>query len=135
MKPTPAQNSKSPFLFSCFCSPFSFFDQYFNIKIYLEQNRKDTQFHWDNPYVTILTMLEAIRTSQDGMSDEVSGNIIAELRKRGTFGGFSEDRMHYFLEGMWNKVEYNIKDSQKLVGQLEECSSPKGNFFVEWKEF
>ena len=34
------------------------------------------------PHVTILTMLEAIRTSQDSKTDEVSGNIVAELRKR-----------------------------------------------------
>ena len=45
-------------------------------------------------------MLEAIRTSQDGMADEVSGNIIAELRKKETFGSFSEYRMQYLLEGM-----------------------------------
>ena len=45
------------------------------------------------PNVTILTMLEVIRTSQDGMEDEESGNIVSDLRKRGTFGGFSEERM------------------------------------------
>ena len=45
------------------------------------------------PHVTFLTMLEAIRESQEGVVDEVSGNIIAELSKRGTFGGFSEERM------------------------------------------
>ena len=56
------------------------------------------------------------------MSDEVLGNIAAELRKRGTFGGFSEKRMKSSLEGMWNKVEYNFKDSRKSSGQLEECS-------------
>ena len=27
---------------------------------------------------------------------------------------------------MWNKVEYALKDSQKLAGQLEECSYSKG---------
>ena len=42
---------------------------------------------------------------------EKSGNIVAELRKRGTFGGFSEDRMQSLLEGIWNKVEYALKDS------------------------
>ena len=42
------------------------------------------------PNVTILTILEAIRISQDGIVDEVSRNIIAELRKRGTIGDFSE---------------------------------------------
>ena len=57
--------------------------------------------------------------------DEVSGNIIAELRKRGTFGGFSEERMQSLLEGMWNKIEYDLKDSQELAGQLEECSDSK----------
>ena len=47
------------------------------------------------------------------MADEVSGNIVAELRKRGTFGGFSEERMHLVLEGMWDKVEYDLNDAQK----------------------
>ena len=46
----------------------------------------------------ILTMLEAIRTYQDGMKDEVLGNIIAELRKRGTFGGFVAKRIQSVLE-------------------------------------
>ena len=63
-------------------------------------------------------MMEAIRTSQDGMADEVSRNIVAELRRRGTFGGFSEERMQSLIEGMWNKVEYDLKDSQKAAGQL-----------------
>ena len=63
------------------------------------------------PYATILTMLEAIRISQDGMVDEVSGNIIAEFRKRGKFGGFSEESMQSLLEGMWNKIEYALKYS------------------------
>ena len=49
-------------------------------------------------------MLEAIRTSHDGMADEVSGNIVAELRKRGIFGGFIEEKMQSVLEGTWNKV-------------------------------
>ena len=52
------------------------------------------------------------------MEDEVSGNIIAELRKKGTFGSFSGDWMQLFLEGMWNKVECALKDSQKGSGQL-----------------
>ena len=58
-------------------------------------NKKDkTQtFTEIPPHVTNLTMLEAIRTSQDGMAYEVSGNIIVELRKRGTFGGFGEERI------------------------------------------
>ena len=49
---------------------------------------------------------------------EVSGNIIAELRKRGTVGGFSEERVQKFLEGMCNKLEYALKDSKKSAGQL-----------------
>ena len=59
------------------------------------------------------------------MADEVLGNIIAELRKRGTFGGFSEERIQSVLEGMWNKVDYSLKDSRKMAGQLEECSDSK----------
>ena len=43
------------------------------------------------------------------MSDEVSGNIVAQLRKRGIFGGFSEERMQSLLEVMWNNVDYNLK--------------------------
>ena len=27
---------------------------------------------------------------------------------------------------MWNKVEYDLKDSQKMVGQLYDCSYSKG---------
>ena len=42
------------------------------------------------PLVIILTMLEVIRKAQNGMKDEVSGNIIVGLIKRGTFCGFSE---------------------------------------------
>ena len=34
-------------------------------------------------------MLEAIRITQDVMVDKLLGDIIAELSKRGTFGGFS----------------------------------------------
>ena len=63
-------------------------------------------------------MLEDISTYQDGLSDETSGNIVEELRKRGTFGGFSEERMYLLLEVLWNKVEYAFKDSQKVAGQL-----------------
>ena len=71
-------------------------------------------------------MLEAIRTSQECTEDEVSGNIIADLRKRGLFGGFGEERMQLVLEGMRNKVEYALKDSRKMAGQVEECSDSKG---------
>ena len=44
------------------------------------------------------------------MVDELSGNIIAELRKRGAFGGFIEESMQLLLEGMWDKEEYALKD-------------------------
>ena len=44
------------------------------------------------------------------MVGEVSGNIFAGLRKRGTFVCFSEERMQYSLEEMWNKVEYALRD-------------------------
>ena len=59
------------------------------------------------------------------MAYEVSGNIVAELSKRGSFGGFSEDRMQSLLEGMWNKVKCDLKDSQKVAGQLEDYSDSK----------
>ena len=78
------------------------------------------------PHVTILTILEAIRTSQDVMADGLSGNIFADLRKRVTFGGFSEERMQSLLEGIWNKVECALKDLQKAAGQLEEFYDSKG---------
>ena len=52
------------------------------------------------------------------MADEVLWNIVAELRKRGTFGGFSEEIMQFFPEGIWNKVEYDLKDKPKTAGQL-----------------
>ena len=58
-------------------------------------------------------MFEAIRIIQDSMVGGVLGNIIAELRKRGTFGGFSEYIIQSLIEGMWYKVEYALKDSQK----------------------
>ena len=51
------------------------------------------------------------------MVDELSGNIIAEFRKSGTFGGFIEESMLLFLEGIWDKVEYDLKDSKKSAGQ------------------
>ena len=60
------------------------------------------------------------------MGGEVLENIVAELRKRGTFGGFSEERMQSFLKVMWNKLEYALKDSRKVAGKLEECSDSKG---------
>ena len=67
-------------------------------------------------------MLEAIRISQDGMVDEALGNIIAELRNRGTFGDFSKEMMHSLLEGMCNNMGYTLKYLQKSAGQLEYCS-------------
>ena len=60
------------------------------------------------------------------MVDGVLGNIIEELRKRGTFGGFSKERGQSLLGGIWNNAYYALKDSQKLAGQLEECSDSKG---------
>ena len=59
------------------------------------------------------------------MVDELSGNIIAELRKSGTFGGFIEESMQLLFEGMWDKVEYALKHSKKSAGQLEECYDSK----------
>ena len=59
------------------------------------------------------------------MEDELLGNTIAELRKSGTFGGFIEESMQLFLEGMWDKVDYALKDSKKSACQLEECSYSK----------
>ena len=61
---------------------------------------KTPTFTGTPPNVTMLTMLEAIRTSKDGMEDEVSVNIIEELRRRGTFGGFSKGRVQNFLGGI-----------------------------------
>ena len=52
------------------------------------------------------------------MADEISGNIVADLRKRVTFGGFSEEMMQLFLERMWKKLEYYFKDLKKASGQL-----------------
>ena len=43
----------------------------------------------------------------------------------GTFGGFIEESMQLLLEGMWDKVEYALKDSKKSAGQLEERSDSK----------
>ena len=60
------------------------------------------------------------------MADEVLENIVADLRKRGTFGGFNYERMHSLLDLLWTKVECALKDSRKYPGQLEECSYSKG---------
>ena len=58
------------------------------------------------------------------MLDELSGNIIAELSKSGTLA-VSLESMQLLLEGMWDKVEYALKDSKKSASQLEECSHSK----------
>ena len=127
MQPTSPQNDiyKSFSFFSCFCSPFSLFDQAFNSKVSWNKTDKITTFTRISPHVTMLPMLKAIRISQDGMADEVSGNIIAYLMKRGTFGSFSTDMMKSLLEGTWNKVEYGLKDKRNTAGQLEECFDSK----------
>ena len=52
------------------------------------------------------------------MVDEVSENIVAELRKRETFDGSSEERIQSLLEGMWNKIEYALYYLLKASGQL-----------------
>ena len=81
-------------------------------------------------------MLGANRKAQDGTAYEVLGHIVSELIKIGTFGSFSEQMMQQVLEGMWNKVEYDLKDSPKMAGQLEECYDFKRNSkCVEWKDF
>ena len=54
------------------------------------------------------------------MADEVLENIVAQLSKRVTFGGFIEERTQSFLKGMCNKVQYALKDSRKAAGRLEE---------------
>ena len=110
------------FFLQLFSPYFSFFDQASNSKIPWNKTDKTPTFTGIPPHVTILTMLESIRTYQDGMADEVSDNIVSEFSKRGTFGGFSEDMMHSLLEGMLNKVEYALKYSQKMAGRFEEFS-------------
>ena len=116
MKPTsPKMTFKSPFFpSSFFCSPLSFFDQNFDRKVPWNKTDNTHTLTGIPPHVNILTMPETIRKSQDGIADEVSRNIVAELRRRRKFGGFSEERLQSVLEGMWNKVEYALKDSQKM---------------------
>ena len=70
-------------------------------------------------------MLEAIRTSQEGIADELSGNTVAELIKKGTFGGFNEERIQLLLEVTWNNIGYDLKYKRIAAGQLEECSDSK----------
>ena len=63
-------------------------------------------------------MLEAIGTYKNGISYEVSRNIVVDLRKRGTFGSFSDESMQLVLKVMRHKVEYALKRSRKMAGQL-----------------
>ena len=91
MKPTsPKMIFKSPFPHS------SFFAHLYPSLIKIptktfpwNKTNKTPTFTGIPPYVTILTMLEAIRTPQDRVADEESGNIVVELRNRGKFGGLS----------------------------------------------
>ena len=53
------------------------------MRVFERVRRGQLWFVKSSPHVNILTMLEAIRASQDNMADEVSGNIIGEMRKRG----------------------------------------------------
>ena len=71
-----------------------------------------------HPHEAFMAMFEAIRTSQDDMTYEVSRNIVVDLRKRGTFGSFSDESMQLVLKGMRHKVEYALKRSRKMAGQL-----------------
>ena len=52
------------------------------------------------------------------MTDEVSGNIVAELSKRGEIGGFRAERIQSVIEGIGNKVEDSLKDSRNMAGKL-----------------
>ena len=120
MKPTsPKMIFKSSLFYS---AVFAHLSPYF-FKLLTEKARwnktyKAPTFTGVTPHVTILTILEAIRTSQDGMVDEVSGNILSELRNRLKFCGFSDESMQLLLEEMWNKVQYALKYSQKAAGKL-----------------
>ena len=94
MKPTSLKRYlRVLFFFILVWSPFSLFDKHFNRNFPWNKTDKTPTFNGIPPHVPILTMLEAIRTYQDGMADEVSENIIAELRKIVGFSGFSEERM------------------------------------------
>ena len=100
MKPTsPIMIFKSPFFSSDVFSHLSpSLVKFLTANFLWNKIYKTPTFTWITPYVTIFTMLEAITTSQDGMSDEFSWNNVAELRKRGIFGGFSEERMNLSFE-------------------------------------
>ena len=81
----------------------------------------------DNPtHVTRLTMLEAIRTSQDGMVDDVLGILLHSWGREEHLAVLVRRWFIRCLKTMWNKAEYVLKDSQKAAGQLEECYDPKG---------
>ena len=69
-------------------------------KLSWNKTEKTPTLNGNPPHITCLTTLKDIREFQDGMANEVSGNIIAELIKRGTLGGFSEERMQPLLEIM-----------------------------------
>ena len=69
------------------------------------------------------------------MEDDVSGNIVAYLRKRGTFDSFSEDSMPLLLELMWNKVECVLEDSRKAAVRLRLLLFKSNANWVEWKNF
>ena len=70
----------------------------FNRNKYWNRKYKTPTFSDIPSHVTILTMLEAIMTSQDNVADEESRIIVAELREIGKFGGFGEERMQALLE-------------------------------------
>ena len=63
-------------------------------------------------------MLEAIRTSQEGLADEVLRNIVSESWKRQSIRGFNEGRIQSLLEGIWNKLEYDFNYLLKASSQL-----------------
>ena len=83
----------------------------------IDKTRTFTAF---TPHVTVFTILEAIRKSQDSMAHEVLGDFVAELRNRGKIGSFSAKRMQSLLEVMCNKVEFDLKNLLKATSRLEE---------------
>ena len=89
------------------------------------KTNKTPTFIGNPPRVTILIMLETIRTSKDGIVDEVSRNIVSELSNRGIFCGFGEEMMQSLIEGICNKLEYTLNYSLQSAGQLEEFYNSK----------
>ena len=76
----------------------SFFSQLYPSLINLSKAKftwnitdKTSTFTCIPPNLTVLTMLEAIRTSRDSMVDQLLGHIITYLRRRGTFGGSGKE--------------------------------------------